>query len=62
MIGRMALILIAVALLLALLGKLKRTKVGKDKPARRVKSARQCPSCGAWVIKGEPCSSCGRGA
>ena len=60
MIGRMALILIAIALLLAMLGKLSRSKVGRDKEARRVRSARKCPACGTYVLDGQECS-CGAG-
>ena len=59
MIGRMALILIAVALLVAMLKRLTRSTVGRDKPARRVVSARKCPGCGAYVLDGQACS-CGR--
>jgi hypothetical protein len=60
MIGRLALIVIAVALLFALLGRLGRPKVG-GRPARRVESARKCPGCGAYVLDGQRCR-CGREA
>ena len=59
MIGRVALLVIAVALLFAMLGKLGRPKVGKRKAADRVESARKCPACGAYVIEGQRCT-CGR--
>lgn len=59
MIGRIALIVIAVTLLLAMMGKLTRPKVGRDKAARRMESARKCPGCGAYVLDGQPCP-CGR--
>ena len=60
MIGRLALLTIAVALLLAILGKLGRPKVG-GRPARRVESARKCPACGAYVLDGQRCR-CGEQA
>jgi hypothetical protein len=59
MIGRVALILVAVALLLAIMGKLSRPKVGRRKTGR-VESARKCPECGAYVIEGAACR-CGHG-
>lgn len=59
MIGRMALILIAVALLVMMLRKLARPQVGRGKPARRVEVARKCPGCGAYVLDGQRCD-CGR--
>jgi hypothetical protein len=59
MIGRMALILIAVALLVAMLRKLTRPKVGRSKPAPRVATARKCPACGAYVLDDQACT-CGR--
>ncbi len=61
MIGRAALILIAVALLVAMLKRSFRKGVAADKPTQRVKSARKCPACGAYVIDGQPCA-CGHGS
>jgi hypothetical protein len=58
MIGKLALIVIAVALLLAMTGRLKRPKVGRGKTARQVQSARKCPACGAYVLDGQTCD-CG---
>lgn len=60
MIGRVALIVIAVALLFAMLGRLGRPKVGRRK-AGRVESAQKCPACGAWVLDGQACSCGGKG-
>ena len=60
MIGRLALIVIAVAVLLAMLGRLGRPKVSRDKQAGRVESARKCPACGAYVLEGQACT-CGKG-
>lgn len=61
MIARAAILLIAVALLFAMLGKLARPKVGGRKASPRVESARKCPACGAYVIEGTTCSCGGRG-
>lgn len=60
MIAKLALAVIAVALVLAVMGRLSRPKVGKRKDARRVESARKCPACGAWVLDGQECSCGGR--
>lgn len=60
MIVRVALVVIAVALLLAMLGRLRRPKVG-GRPARRVEAARKCPACGSYVLDGQTCSCGDRG-
>jgi hypothetical protein len=54
MIGRVVLLLVAVALLMAMLGKLRLPK-RPERPA--VQSARKCPDCGAYVVAGQPCTS-----
>ena len=61
MIGRVALIVIAAALLVAMIKRSLRAKVPAARPPRRVESTRKCPACGAYVIDGEACS-CGREA
>ena len=54
MIGRVLLILIAVVLLLAMLGRLRLPR-RPQRPA--VESARKGPRCGAYVMAGQPCTS-----
>ena len=56
MIGRVVLILIAVALLMAMIGKLRLPK-RPERPA--VQSARKCPDCSAYVVGSHP-EPCGR--
>ena len=56
MIGRVVLLLLAVVLLLAILGKLRLPK-RTERPA--VQAARKCPDCGAYVVAGQPCTTPG---
>jgi hypothetical protein len=60
MIGRIAIVVLAVALLLAMIGKLRLPKA-PGRPA--VQSARKCPACGAYMVGDGPCTTPGcRGA
>ena len=59
MIARIALLVIAVAIVLAISGRLRRSKIGR-KASPRVEAAHKCAACGAYVIEGQPCG-CGRG-
>jgi hypothetical protein len=54
MIGRVLLLLLAVAIVMAMIGRLR-----LPKPPRRpaVQSARKCPNCGAYVVGDGPCTS-----
>ena len=54
MIGRIVLLLIAAALLMAILGRLRLPKP-PGRPA--VQSARKCPDCGAYMVGDGPCAS-----
>jgi hypothetical protein len=54
MIGRIVLLLIAVAIVMAMIGRLRLPKP-PGRPA--VQSARKCPDCGAYVVGDEPCTS-----
>ena len=59
MIGRAVILLIAVSLLVAMIGKLRAPRVppGPAKPA--VQAARKCPVCDAYVLGSNP-SPCAR--
>ncbi|HET9067891.1 MAG TPA: hypothetical protein VFN28_04550 [Amaricoccus sp.] len=60
MIGRIALLALAVVLLLAIIGKLRLPKP-PGRPA--VQAARKCPECGAYMVGDGPCTTPGcRGA
>jgi len=61
MIAKIALVVLAVAVVLAVMGRLGGGKVGRDKQARRVETARKCPACGAYVLGDDACSCGGKG-
>jgi hypothetical protein len=54
MIGRVVLLLIAVALILAFIGKLRLPRLPKRPAGRAVAQARKCPDCGAYVVGSRP--------
>ncbi len=59
MIGRVVLVLVAVALFLAIIGKLRLPQVPQRPKDKAVESARKCPGCGAYVLADQPCTSPG---
>jgi hypothetical protein len=58
MIVRAALLLLALLLVLAVLGRWRR-RVGRDSARPRVEAARRCPDCDAYVFGPRP-EPCGR--
>ena len=56
MIGRILLVAVAVALLLAMIGR-RRVPKEPDRPA--VQAARKCPGCGAYVVGDGGCATPG---
>jgi hypothetical protein len=56
MIGRAVLLVIAVGLLMAMIG---RWRLPKPPARPAVQSARKCPDCGAYVVGDGPCTTPG---
>jgi len=58
MIGRIILLTIAVALILAFIGKLRFPKLPRRPEGKSIEPARKCPDCGAYVVGSlpEPCA------
>jgi hypothetical protein len=53
MIVRLALLLLALLLVLAMLGRWRR-RVGRRPPAPPIEAARRCPDCDAYVVGSRP--------
>jgi hypothetical protein len=58
MIGRVVLLLIAVAIVLAMIGKLRLPRLPRRPAGKAIEPARKCPDCGAYVVgsRPEPCA------